>query len=361
MKVLFLAAYSNLAAASRIKVYQFLPLLEEKGIKCKVICFTPSFLYRIRLFSTTNKALIFIYYPLSYIIRSSKTLLAVAIASKFDVVFIQEPIIPFGLERLLKLVNKNIVFQITDAVFLDQQKTDNFFERLRVRTLFKYWKRIAMVARCCLVENDYNKVAVLKFCPNIHKIIGPMDVNKYFIREDKKEGNNIIIGWIGTPFTTKYLYEVKDVFMELSKKYDIILRLVGAKKDFKIDGVNYEIKEWKLDAELKWLSTFNIGIMPLSDDMWTKGKGGYKLLQYMSMGIPAVVSAIGVNKEIVDDEVDGFLCGTKEEWVKKLSVLIEDKKIREKIGKNARDKIEKHYSLEKATTKLIKIFENTIK
>ncbi|MCX6723490.1 MAG: glycosyltransferase, partial [Candidatus Staskawiczbacteria bacterium] len=96
-------------------------------------------------------------------------------------------------------------------------------------------------------------------------------------------------------------------------------------------------------------------------DEWTKGKAGYKLLQYMSMAIPPVVSPVGFNREIVKDGVNGFLADTDEEWVEKISLLIEDKNLREKIGKNARATIENNYSLIKASDKLFKIFEKSLR
>lgn len=359
MKILFLVAYSELGASSRIKVYQFLPLLNKKGINCKTICFMPSFLYRLRLASASNNKLLLWFYFLVYIFKLIKSVEAILIATQYDAVYIQEPLFPFGLEKVLKLVNKNIVFLFTDAVFLGGRKSDSFIERLRAHTLAVYWKRTARIAKYCLVENEYNKSAVIKFCPNVEKIAGPMDLDVYFLRNDlsyKKENNKIVVGWMGSYFTTKYLYNIKDVFLELSKKYDIIFRLVGAKKDFQINGVCFENIDFKLSKEIEWLSTFDIGIMPLTDDDWTRGKGGYKLLQYMSMGIPAVASPVGINKEITEDGVNGFLASSKEEWVSKLSLLIENSDLRKKLGKNARITIEQKYSLKIALEKLLKVF-----
>lgn len=360
MKILFLAAYSELAAASRIKVYQFLPLLEKRGITCKTICFVPSFLYRIRLASAVNKNLLLVYYPLSYITKVYKTFQAIVIASRFDIVFINEPVIPFGLEKLLKLANKNIILQFSDAVFLDTREGATFFERLRLQTQSRYWKRTAVIAKCCLADNGYTKSAVLPFCPDAQEMPGPVDTVKYFFKEDSRQEGPIIIGWVGTPFNAKYLQVVKDAFKELHKKYDVILRLVGPEGDFGMEGVDFELKEWKLDAEVGWLSTFDIGIMPLTDDPWTKGKAGYKLLQYMSMGIPPVASSVGFNKELIQDGTNGFLAGSTEEWVKKLSLLIESAALRKEMGARARATIEERYSLHKAEGKLVAIFENII-
>lgn len=361
MRILFLAAYSELAAASRIKVYQFLPLLEKKGIKCKVICFTPSFVFKIRQASVSNKKLLLVYYFLLYLIRPFKTILAILLAPRFDIVYIQEPIIPFGLEKLLKIVNKNIVFLFTDAVFLGPQKTDKFLERARKKVLSKYWERLSKVAVYCLVENDYNKEVVLKLCPNVEKIAGPMDTDKYLIKEYKKHSGPVIIGWVGTVFTSKYLYEIKSALQNLAKKYDIILRVMEATKNFNIEGVVCENKIWKKETELDEVSSFDIGIMPLPYDEWTMGKGGFKLLQYMSLGVSAVASPVGINKEIVSDGVNGFLAKNSEEWEEKLTKLIEDENLRRKIGERARATIEERYSLQKAIEKLLKIFNQISK
>jgi len=361
MKVLFLAAYSELAASSRARVYQFLPLLEKRGIKYKVLCFIPSFLYRLKLnLNIESMPLGLLYYSLIYIIRLFKSFWAVLVADKFDIIFIQKLILPFRLEKVLKLLNRNIIFEFDDAIFVNDENSKGIIGKIKTKFQNEGFKRMLKIAKCCLVENEYNRNIALKYCPYVEKITGPIDTKRYFVRDEKKEGNNLLIGWIGSPYTTKYLYEIKDALKKLSQKYNIILRLIGAKKDFKIEGVNYEIKEWTLKTELAWLQSFNIGIMPLTNDKWTKGKGGYKLLQYMSMGIPAVASLVGVNKKIIKDGVNGFLADSSGEWIKKLSILIEDEILREKIGKRARITIEQDYSLIKATEKLLRIFKNIL-
>jgi len=363
MKVLFLAAHSEAEPSSRLKVYQFLPLLKEKGIKYRVICFAPLFLYKMRLTFVNNKPILFTYYILIYLFRLLKTIFAIIIAPRFDIVYIQQPIIPFGLERVLKLANKNIIFQFTDAIFLASREGEKSpLEQCRSRLMAKSCIRMASVAKCCLVENDYNKAGVSKFCSYIDKITGPIDADRYHPIKSKKE-DKVVIGWTGSAFTTKYLYEIKDALRDLFQRQSLVLRLIGARKDFVIDGVNCEIKDWKPDTELKWLASFDIGIMPLTDDMWTKGKASYKLLQYMSMGIPVVISPgglVGFDNKIIKDGVNGFLANSKEEWIEKLSLLIKNKELRQKIGQNARITIEEHYSLKKVSEDLIKIFEKTL-
>lgn len=359
MKVLFLTAYPNLAASSRTRVYQFLPLLKKENINYKVICFVPSQMYRYNLALSSDKILPkLVYYNFIYIIRLLKTFQSVLIARNYDIIFIQKVILPVRLEKILKILNKNMIFEFDDAIFASGKDEKGFIGKMKRKFQNAGFERMLKFSRCCLVENEYNRNIALKYCPDVMKITGPIDTKRYFVkREKKREEKKVVIGWIGSPYTTEYLYRIKDALEELSAKYNFVLRLVGAKRDFKIERVNYEIKDWSLTREVSDLNAFDIGIMPLSDDEWTKGKGGYKLLQYMSMGVPGVASPVEINKEIIEDGVNGFLADTHEEWVKKLSILIENKTLRKEMGKIARITVEKRYALDNAAKKLIKMFE----
>lgn len=363
MKVLFLPAHSQLSADSRLKVYQFLPLLEEAGVKYSVICFAPLFLYKKRVNFGKKIIPLMIYYILIYVFRFLKTIQVLFIANKYDIIYIQQPIIPFGMEKLLKIINKNIIFQFTDAIFINKRNGENALEQLRSQIISKKCTRMASVAKCCLVENDYNKQGISKFCKNIKKITGPIDTERYSPSQNKNKSKEIIIGWTGSTFTTKYLYEIEDVLKSLATKYKFVLRVIGASKNFSIEGVNCEVEDWSLNTELDLLSTFDVGIMPLSDDEWTKGKSSYKLLQYMSMGITPVISPVGLvgfDNQIITDGINGFIADKNEKWVEKISMLIENEDLRKKMGANARATIEEHYSLKNGVKKMLKIFEETI-
>jgi glycosyltransferase involved in cell wall biosynthesis len=103
--------------------------------------------------------------------------------------------------------------------------------------------------------------------------------------------------------------------------------------------------KWCKETELSELSRFDVGIMPLPDDQWSRGKCGLKGLQYMALEIPAIMSPVGMNTEIISDGVNGFLAGSDEEWVKKLSFLIDSKPLREKIGRKGRETVVARYSV----------------
>ena len=116
-----------------------------------------------------------------------------------------------------------------------------------------------------------------------------------------------------------------------------------------------ETKEWRLEEESGDLAGFDIGIMPLAEDPWTLGKGGYKLLQYMASGLPVVASPVGINAEIVVDGVTGYLAGTDEEWEEKLLALAADAELRSRMGREGRERVEAEYSLASQQGKFLKL------
>jgi glycosyltransferase involved in cell wall biosynthesis len=120
--------------------------------------------------------------------------------------------------------------------------------------------------------------------------------------------------------------------------------LVGANPTFKIESINMEVIPWNYDMEPELINQMDIGIMPLPDEEYARGKGGYKLLQYMSAGIPVVASPIGINSEIVRHGQNGFLAKNKEEWIKFISILLEDAELRETLGESGRKDVLQKYS-----------------
>ena len=136
---------------------------------------------------------------------------------------------------------------------------------------------------------------------------------------------------------------IGNVLQALAKKYNFILSIVSSEK-FYLDGVNVQNIQWALDTEIQSLQSFDIGIMPLEDNKYNRGKCGLKALQYMAVGLPVVCSPVGINKDIIEDGANGFLAVTKDEWMKKIAELIENPALREKMGNHGRKLVEKKYS-----------------
>jgi glycosyltransferase involved in cell wall biosynthesis len=170
-------------------------------------------------------------------------------------------------------------------------------------------------------------------------------------------GSKIVIGWIGSPSTFKYIKNNKAVFSKLLEKDNVELHIIGTTENLELgDKVKY--LKWTEETEVALISNFDIGIMPLENTPWELGKCAYKLIQYMGCGVPVVASAVGMNKELVDEGINGFLVNAEEQWLDKLDLLIAESSLREQLGKMGRKKIESQFSLQRNCTILISVLSN---
>lgn len=174
----------------------------------------------------------------------------------------------------------------------------------------------------------------LKYLPTV------IDKDKYFVNVNKKN-KKIVIVWIGSPSTEKYLELIKEPLKKISFKYDTELKLIGSNK--KMDGINIKNIKWDEKTEIKEISNSDIGIMPLEDTYWEKGKCGFKLIQYMGCGLPVIASPAPANEEIIVREENGFIAKNEKEWYEYLEKLIEDNTLRKKMGRNSRKIVEDRY------------------
>jgi glycosyltransferase involved in cell wall biosynthesis len=185
-----------------------------------------------------------------------------------------------------------------------------------------------------------------------------VDLRRYRVKDDRSINNDdtIVIGWMGTPNSFRYLQSLEDAFRQLSRRYSIELRVISS-IDYTSSSVKVGNRRWSLDTEVDDLCAFDIGIMPLCDDEWARGKSGYKAVQYMAVGIPAVCSPVGVTTEIVQDGARGFLASTTAEWVDKLAALIESPELRRRHGRAGRRAVETAYSIQAVAPRLVAILQ----
>ena len=252
---------------------------------------------------------------------------------------------------LLKLCGKNIIYDFDDAIYVNEHNQS--IPRKNLKRLDFALKK----ANWITVENETN-VNYAKICGNDNSIIitGPIECTRYSPKKKAEQRDELVIGWIGGPSTTKYLEIVKKPLQLLSEKYpNFKLVLIGA-NGFNVEGLNIEIHPWALDTEVELLSKFDIGIMPLYNDIWCAGKGGYKLLQYMAMGIPSIVTPVGINDDILNIGNIGFKALSEEDWINSFEKLISDKELRLQMGKNARETALTHFSYEKYVNDLVNCF-----
>lgn len=350
MKVIYFSKYSSIGPSSRYRIYQYLPYLAEHGIDVDVRpLLKGSYFEIIKIENFIIKNILKVFYAAHrYVIRFFDVLKA----GKYDLVIVEHqafPYLPFFLDYITKILNKNIILEFDDAIYLTHPK--------KMPKLIKMCKAI-------IVGNDFLKDYAIKNNQNVVVVPTMIDISRYSInpphtiplpqgeREIKSplltgggmgEEGKIIICWIGLAYNIDYLKQLADVFRRLSDK--IFLKIIS-NKCIEIEGVNVIFKKWSIETEVEEIQSSHIGIMPLKDNEWSRGKCGLKLLQYMAAGIPAVASPVGVNKEIIQDGKNGFLTSTEDEWYEKLSRLCEDSELRRKIGLEGRKTVEERYSID---------------
>jgi len=282
-----------------------------------------------------------------FIICFVNRLLDILRALRYDVIFIHRESCPLGgafIERILCMLKKRIIFDFDDSIFLPNTSEHNsYIER------FKKPAKVASIIKMSSVViagNEYLKEYASKYNANVIVIPSSIDTDIYFPGEAASDRKEITIGWIGSNTTKKFLYDIEDVFVEISKRYPRRIKIVivgGGFFSSRLDNVIN--KRWELNSEAEDIRSFDIGIMPMPDNEWTKGKCGFKAILCMSCGVPVVASAVGANLNIIKDGVNGFLAKDNTEWIRKLSDLIESRDLRLKIGKAACRSVEEKYSI----------------
>ena len=356
MKILFVAQYGPLAASSRTRVFDYLPLLQRAGIICEVRIVTPDDLIKRNTRGIFSRLL---YYVLSYFRALWTGWACVFTAPQYDAILIQKALFSFPIPRLLRRYKHKIFFDFDDAIFTLENPNAGWINRLRTQRRAMAVPAMLQTAHCAIVENAYTAEFAARYCPYVSQITGPIDTARY-VPSKKITGEKIVLGWIGSQWTTRYLDMIRDPLVVLSRRYpNLELRLIGA-GDFDVPDLQIVRLDWALETEVGYLQTFDIGLMPLPDDPFTRGKGGYKLLQYMACGLPVVASPVEINCEIVTHGKTGFLAETDIEWIEFLGTLIENKTLRNRLGIAGRARVIAHYALEKSSEQLLALLQRSI-
>jgi glycosyltransferase involved in cell wall biosynthesis len=267
-------------------------------------------------------------------------------ARQYDIIFIFREAFMIGstyFERKFKRSGAKIVFDFDDAIWmLDTSNANKRFEWLKDANKTA---RIIALSDMVFAGNAYLAGYARRFNDNVKIVPTTIDTDEY-VRMQVPKDDSICIGWSGSITTIKHFEYAVPFLRRIKQKY-------GDKVKIKVIGdggyVNDELGikglAWNRQDEIMELSLFDIGIMPLPDDEWAKGKCGLKGLQYMALEVPTIMSPVGVNSDIIDDGANGFLATAEDEWVEKLTRLIESKELREAMGKAARATVLEKYSV----------------
>ena len=211
------------------------------------------------------------------------------------------------------------------------------------------------MSSCTIVANNFLKEYASRYNSNVHVIPTSVDVSKF--KPAKNHPGRLTIGWIGSPTTVPYLEIVLPVLQRLSQSYSFAFKIVGAGEDILIKGMNIENITWQLNEDVGYFQGIDIGIYPMPDTLWACGKAGFKAIQYMAVGVPVVASPVGMVKEFIQDGVNGFLAGSDEEWIDKISKLIENPELRSNLGLAGRKTVEETYSVKVNVPEYLKIIQ----
>jgi glycosyltransferase involved in cell wall biosynthesis len=282
-------------------------------------------------------------------------------APRYDFIFIHRECAPLGppiFEWLLaKVLGKKIIYDFDDAIWLPNTSDEN-----KIAMALKWHGKVGDICRWSYrvsCGNDYLADFARPF--NKQTVVNPTTIDTEHLHNPALyaphlAGERIVVGWTGTHSTLKYLDPLVPVFQRLEKKYpDRLELLVIANKAPHLDLHHLTFLPWKKETEIEDLLRMDIGVMPLVDDPWAKGKCGFKALQYMALSIPTIASPVGINLKIVDKEV-GYLANAPEEWETALEKLLEAPLVRRQMGEQGRKKIIDHYSVISNTSTFLSLF-----
>lgn len=327
MKVLFLIQGFNVAA-SRYRVLQFIPHLNAEGITTEVCTYPRTPLEFARFFRGLQK---------------------------FDCLFLQRKRFSGPLLKLLRKGAKKIIYDFDDSVMYRNSKAGSPHSKTRMR-------RFADMVRASdfvIAGNRFLMEQALAFTDRVAVIPTAIDGNRYTRKDYDLPKDRVTLGWIGDHGSIHYMEKMKPLFEQLGRKYpNAELSIVC---DVFIDCENIPVikKMWSQETEVSDLKEMDIGLMPLMNDLWSEGKCGLKILQYFGVGVPAVCTPVGVNKDVVKDGVNGLYADSPQQWLEKISTLIESPRLRKEMGLEGRKTVFEGYTIEACAPRLLEIIKDT--
>lgn len=348
IRILALTRYGRLGSASRLRVLQYLPALGEAQTSVDV---QPLF---------DDEALSRRYahgrYGLATVLHSfGQRLRALLQRQRYDLIWIEKEALPWWpvwMEQAL-LAKTPYVLDYDDAVF-------HHYDQHRIAWVrWLYGERIDRLMRqaaLVVCGNEYlAQRARQAGAAWVEQLPTVIDIERYPVGVPCQRAIPRIV-WIGSPYTAKYLDQLKQPLQQLAQQQEFVLRVIGA--DFQLDGVQIENVPWTEASEVQAIAECDVGIMPLLNSPWEQGKCGYKLIQYMACGLPVVASPVGVNVDIVSGGVDGFLANSDTEWLSHLSKLLTDSDLRHRMGLAGRQKVKSTYCLQVTAPRLVEWFKH---
>ena len=353
MRVLFLPRYTRLGASSRIRAYQYFPHLAEHGVEIEVSPLVED-AYLDQLYAGQDKQWLKVAQAygrrIRYLLNKQ---------DKVDVLWIQKellPNMPAWFEKILLHHDIPYVLDYDDATFLNYTQG----HPLKQALLGQKIARLIRGATLVIAGNDYLADYAKKSGANWVEILPSVIDGHHYPQQAQFQNDVFTIGWVGTPTTTKYLQNIRDVLVEFCATHSAQIILVGAEQqDFGDLPIKY--MDWSEATEAEIIASFDVGIMPLTDTDWERGKCGYKLLQYMACGVPTIARDVGANRTIVEHNHTGFLVNTSSEWLHAWQTLYHQAETRRTMGQAGYRKLLSTFELQVTAPQLHQLLQAVAK
>jgi glycosyltransferase involved in cell wall biosynthesis len=356
IRVLALSPIPEEGAGCRFRISHYIPYLQANGFQVTVRPFyTPEFfrlVYQRGHFARKAAAFSRLLAGRFGVLRE---------LDHYDLVWLYREAIPIGppvIERAIVRRGVPIVFDFDDAIFLR-----NVSEANRIVSFLKNTSRVAEIigfSRHVMAGNSFLGDYARRFSANVTVVPTTVDTTRFQPRADRETipPDGPVVGWIGSPTTYHYVEEIAPLLKELARRQRFTLKISGAGKPVHFDGVRVIDVPWSMANEVELFNTCDIGVYPLEDDDWARGKCGFKAIQFMACGVPVVAAAVGVNREIIRDGENGFLASTPAEWSAKLERLLTSADLRRRFSIAGRQTIEQRYSLQGTAPVIAAILRN---
>ncbi len=341
--------------SQRFRIEQWEPLLRARGVEITYKPFETKELNAV-LYKQGQMA-----EKLRLVLKSvSRRFKEVRAARDYDAVYVLREAALLGpplFERWIARTGVPFIFDFDDAVFVPYVSPSNGY--LSYLKFPGKTRSICRLAAHVMAGNEYLADYAREVNNRVTIIPTTIDTEKYTIEPRATENEMPVIGWSGSYSTAQHLATLRGALQRLARQERFLLRVIGA-PGFKIEDVNIEAIPWRPETEVSELRTFDIGVMPLPDDQWSRGKCGLKALQYMALAVPTVCSPVGVNTEIIQDGENGLIAATEDEWVEKLTQLLRSAELRQRLGRAGRATVDARYSAEVQAPRVFQIIESVV-
>jgi glycosyltransferase involved in cell wall biosynthesis len=345
----------GLAPSQRFRIEQWRPWLLPDGIAVDLIPFADAKLMRVlhqrgRMGSKV----------VAGIRGLARRAMSLSTLRKYDAILVHRAAFiagPAFLERGVFAAGRSVIFDFDDAIFRLHTSTAN-----RRFGWLKAPGRTSLLCRLAthvVAGNEYLAAYARQHNPNVTVIPSSVDTSRFEPCPKKIAGERLVLGWTGSSTSQTYLEAFAPILRDLIANFDLEIRVHSDRRP-ELPGIPYVWRPWSPDTEVEELAEFDIGIMPMPDDEWAKGKCAMKALLYMSMGIPTICTAVGTNREVIQHGENGLLALTRDDWMDCVRSLVSDCDLRKRLGDAGRQTVIERYSMTACAAQFAEVVRSVV-